>query len=151
MTIVCTVHPYPGTARKTWPNSIGTPELSLSYRPRPPWCETSRSGAIWITLLLHCPSANNSVFFKSFKLKRTKLSEAWDWHAGDTMRTQHLWGTVLYFSIQCRSRFIANFAINHQNSTLNQTSVSGIVSVALKTAILFFFFYYWMQITYIVF
>lgn len=44
-----------------------------------------------------------------------------------------------------KSCFIANFAINHQNSTLYQTSVSGVVLVALKTKIPFL----QIQITYI--
>ncbi len=70
----------------------------------------SRGGAKWITLVLHCPSVNNSVFSKSFTLKRTRLSEAWDWHAGDTMRIQHLWGTMLYFSIQRKLSFHSKFS-----------------------------------------
>ncbi len=56
------------------------------------------------------PLVNNSVFSKSFTLKRTRLSEAWDWHAGDTMRIQHLWGTTLYFSIQRKLSFHSKFS-----------------------------------------
>lgn len=94
-------------------------------------------------------------YFTAPRLTTQYFSKALRWrgrgflkHEIDMQETR--WGFSISEAQRCisvynaKSPFIANFAINHQNSTLNQTSVSGIVLVALKTTILFL----QMQITY---
>ncbi len=94
-------------------------------------------------------------YFTAPRLTTQYFSKALRWRGRGFLKheiemQERRWGFSISEAQRCisvynaKSPFIANFAINHQNSTLNQTSVSGIVLVALKTTIPFL----QMQITY---
>lgn len=71
------------------------------------------------------PQLTTRFFPQSFTLKRTRLSEAWDWHAGGTMRIRHLYLAV--FSVQRK------ISLAHQNNVKPNLWVR--ILVALKTRI----------------